>query len=332
MTQHEFDILSEKYAAGQCDALEVALLEKWATLHYQHHDDKRIFDHEAEVKEIDKRLWNRIQNNTDLHPAKIMRLPQWIWIGIAACLTFVVGYFMLTDRETPQIVSLPKEGIETKNKANTRQKVVLPDGSMVFLEKNASIITDENYGKQSRMVYLTGEAFFDVKRNEKLPFLVYSGNLVTEVLGTSFRIKPQPNSKMIEVSVKTGRVSVYATESKKTNKLNGVILTPNQKVVFNTELKTIQQGIVDMPQLVIPNLKAADFQFEEATIASVLISIEKVYGVEIEVANPVINQCAFTGDLNGLNMYKQLDLICESISAKYEIRGTTIFILGNGCK
>ncbi|MEZ4905299.1 MAG: FecR family protein [Spirosomataceae bacterium] len=329
MTQHEFDLLAEKYVTGQCSSEEIALLEKWAAHHY---DEKYTSPNEVEAKILEKQLWQRIESETDLRPIKNIKIPQWIWIGVAACLTVVIGYFVVNKPKSAEIAFVPKEGIETKNRANSRQKVVLPDGSIVMLEKNASIVTDENYGRHSRSVYLTGEAFFEVKRNEKVPFLVHAGDLITEVLGTSFRIKPQQNTKTIEVSVKTGRVSVYSTEPQKKNKRNGVILTPNQKILFNTELKTMEQGIVDLPQLVNQNMKVSDFQFEEATIVSVLKLLQGVYGVEIEVANPVLNQCAFTGDLNGLDMYKQLDLICESISAQYEIRGTTIFVLGNGCK
>jgi len=329
MTQHEFDILAEKYAAGHCSSEETALLERWAAHHY---DEKYAFLIELEAKVLEKQLWQRIETEADLRPVKTIRIPPWVWVGVAACLTIIMGYFVLNEPKFSEVALFPKEGIETKNRANSRQKVVLPDGSTVMLEKNASIVTDESYGQETRSVYLIGEAFFDVKRNEKAPFLVHSGDLITEVLGTSFRIKPQKNAQIIEVSVKTGRVSVYSTEPQKDKKHNGVILTPNQKILFDTQLKTIQQGIVDFPHLVIPNMKPVDFQFDESTVASVLLLLKKAYGVEIEVANPVLNQCAFTGDLNGLDMYKQLDLICESISAQYEIRGTTIFVLGNGCK
>ncbi|MFN3380435.1 MAG: FecR family protein [Runella zeae] len=333
MTKHEFDILSDKFMKGECSPAEIALMEKWADLHFNHHDDKVIFESSSELQAIDTRLWQRIQSDAmPVAQGQLRSLSKWVWVGAAAaCISLVIGYFVFINHPSPEIVSQPTHGIETKNIDNSQQKVVLPDGSIVILAKNASIITDENYNQQTRTVYLKGEAFFQVKRNEKIPFLVQSGNLVTEVLGTSFRISPQPNGKMIEVSVKTGRVSVYAKEPELSKKLNGVILTPNQKALFDNELKTIRQEIVEMPQVIVPDIASTDFQFEEANIETVLALIQKIYGVEIVVANPVLNHCAFTGDLNGLSMYKQLELVCASISAEYEVRGTTVFIQGSGC-
>lgn len=324
MTQHEFDLLSERYLAGHCTTHELNLLEKWTAEQLVRTD----FLEESEAKIVESRVWKRLQTEAQLQPSKIRLLPTWVW-GIAASLSLLVGYFGWQSLPTQTVVELPKQGIESKNTTAIRQKIVLPDGSMVVLEKNASLITDQNYGKQNRTVFLKGEAFFEVKRNEKVPFLVRTGDLVTEVLGTSFHIKPQPNGKTIEVAVVTGRVSVYADEA--TRHLNGVILTPNQKVLFDTELKTIRQGIVEQPTLLVADLPKSNFKFEDATLGEVVKVMQAAFGVEIMIANPILSQCAFTGDLNDLGMYQQLDLICGTINAQYEIRGTTIFIIGNGC-
>jgi hypothetical protein len=163
--------------------------------------------------------------------------------------------------------------------------------------------------------------------------LVYSGGLVTEVLGTSFRIKPKPNSNTIEVSVQKGKVSVYASENKKTgSKLNGVILTTNQKVIFDTEQKTIRQGIVEAPIIIPLEFPKTEFVFEEETIENLIKTLENAYGVEILVSNSNLKLCVFTGDLNNLSLYRQLEFVCGTINAQYEIRGSTVFIVGQGCK
>lgn len=334
MTQNEFDILSDKFLKNECTQDEVIFLEKWVD--DQIENNKYFFDsNDWENREWELKLWNRIRQNTEIKKISFRSKFNWITTGIAACLIMVIGW-LFYNKNNPNTDSINGQfvnrGIESKNIAVKQQKVILPDNSIVILEKNASIITDENYGKRNRTVYLTGEAFFDVKRNTKKPFLVYSGGLVTEVLGTSFSIKPKPNSKMIEVSVKTGKVSVYANETHKTDKFNGVILTPNQKVSFNTELKTISQSIVDLPLIVSSEIVKSDFQFEETTFERITKIFEQAYGVEIVVSNPVLNHCVFTGELNGLTMYKQLEFVCGSINAKYELRGTTIFIIGDGCK
>ncbi|AEI51236.1 FecR family protein [Runella slithyformis] len=325
MTQHEFDLLSEKYLTGHCTPDELDLLNKWTAEQLA----KTDFLEETEAKIIQNRLWKRLRLKAQIRSSKSYSLPAWA-IGIAASLVLLAGYLGGVFAPDQVTAELPKQGIESKNTTAIRQKIVLPDGSVVVLEKGASLITDQNYGKQNRTVFLKGEAFFDVKRNEKVPFLVRSGSLVTEVLGTSFHIKPRTNGKTIEVAVVSGRVSVYAAEA--TQHLNGVILTPNQKVLFDTELKTIRQGIVAQPTLLVADLPKSNFEFEEVALGEVVKVMQTAFGVEIMVANPILSQCAFTGDLNGLGMYQQLDLICGAINAQYEIRGTTIFVLGNGCR
>jgi hypothetical protein len=64
----------------------------------------------------------------------------------------------------------------------------------------------------------------------------------------------------------------------------------------------------------------------------VLKKLENAYGIQIIVENQMLNQCVFTADLNDLPLHTQLDLICKSVNASFEQRGTSIFINGEGCK
>jgi transmembrane sensor len=332
MTHHEFNILSEKYLAGNCSPEEIEMLLKWSDTHFTQNEMNQPFASAAEAMEIEQLLWDKIQSDTlpEIKPLWIRN--RWLWAGVAACFTLLLSYLYVgKDATQTPAPDVAVHGIETKNSASSQQKVTLPDGSLVILAEHASIITEENYGKGTRTVYLTGEAFFDIKRNEKVPFLVHTGDLVTEVLGTSFRIKPRGGSSTIEVSVKSGKVSVYAPNGDGGRKKNGVIITPNQKALYDTKSKTIRQDIVDLPEVILPHQVVSDFQFEEATISSVLTMMQHAYGVDILVGNPIVNDCAFTGDLNGLNMYQQLEMVCGVVNAEYEIRGTTIFVTGSGC-
>lgn len=341
MTNQEYDLLFEKYKQNECTAEDLRFLEKWSSDLYENHK----FADNIETDVTEKKLWTRIEKsllqNTSSNYKTKNKVALFIGrfkrasVGIAACFLAVIGYFLVSNFNNSNDFDLGKQkhGIESKNIANNIQKVILPDNSVVSLEMNASIITDENYGKTNRTVYLEGEAFFEVQSNPQKPFLVYSGGLVTEVLGTSFRIKPKPKSNIIEVSVQKGKVSVYASENKKTgSKLNGVILTTNQKVIFDTDQKTIRQGIVEAPIIIPQEFPKTEFVFEEETLENLIKTLELAYGVEILVSNSNLKQCAFTGDLNNLSLYKQLEFVCGSINAQYEIRGSTVFIVGQGCK
>jgi len=333
MTKVEFEKLTERYNAGKCTPEEIAFVEKWVDLNFGMDGDKLVFESEPEATITGEDMWLNIQDAAGI--SRRWARPwsrEWFFWGMAAsvALLLVAGLFLFgKDKKSPE---LTMTGLETHNTSVNRQRIILPDSSVVTLAKGAGIITSESYGERTRTVRLTGEAFFEIKRNPKKPFLVYSGDLVTEVLGTSFNVKPELEGKTIEVSVVTGKVSVYTSEKDRNQRRSGVIINPNQKVVYNTESKTIRQDIVENPKIVLPDAPELIFKFDEVPVETVLSTLRHAYGMEIVVNNSGLNDCKFTGNLNGFDLFKQLNYICDAIDAQYEVRGTTIFLTGNGCK
>jgi len=326
MTNKEFDSLSEKFNQGKCSEEEIILLRKLADDNFKFSDDSNL---ESSMY-AQNLIWNKL--NVD---KKEVRNVKYFWLtsGLAASILLVFGLIsILNFNDKVELSAVPRLGVETKNNANSLQKITLPDGSHVLLGKNAHIIVAENFGVKTRTVYLTGEAFFTVTKNEKIPFFVHVDNLITEVIGTSFKISKPTSDRMIEVSVKTGKVSVYTYNQNSIKKSNGVIITPNQKAVFNLISRTINESIIDVPQVILQNVKKSDFEFDDVNVNEIFKKIQEIYGIEIIQVNSNINRCVFTGDLNGLDMFKKLDFICSSINANYEVRGSSIFINGEGCK
>ena len=336
MKKKEFDNLLQKFQNGDCTPEEIIFLEGVVNESIVTHSELSIFKDENEMQSEEGRMWNKL-NDELFSKSKIRNFNKhnlWVQITLAACLLLVVSfsiYLYFPEFFRSNVIS--DRGMETQNNANTNQTLTLPDGSKVILEKNSSIIVSEDFGKVNRTVLLKGKAFFKVVRNEKKPFLVRMGNLVTEVLGTSFKVGADNQNKSIEVAVISGKVSVYATSKNGiSKKLNGVVLTPNLKAIYNTENQTIQESIVETPQLLLPNLQKSDFVFDEIQFGDLRDRLKLFYGVDIIFVNREIEKCLFTGDLGGLDLYKQLDVACTSISAKYEVRGATIFVNGKSCK
>lgn len=327
MTKQEFNLLSNKYLQGQCTPEEESYLRLFCA---DLDKDNPLSLAMSEKEEIKNRIWSKIEQAKT--PKKSTKIPALSWsVGIAASILFFLVWNIYTEKNI-SFSTRNLEGMELKNISLVDQKVQLKDGSVVLLKPQSSLIYGKDFNLKKREVFLSGQAYFKVKRDITKPFVVHSGELNTEVLGTSFWVKSNSRKNQIEVSVTSGKVSVYSNKSNDNQSVNGVILTRNQKVIYDVISKNINSTIVDNPTAQLSHeFSKGQLIFQSAPLQSVLSTMSKHYGVEIISTNPNSNDCLITADLNGLPMYTQLDLICKSIAATYEKRGTAIFITGEGC-
>ena len=184
-----------------------------------------------------------------------------------------------------------------------------------------------------REVDLVGEAFFEVKKDPDRPFLVYTDEIVTRVLGTSFTVRNYPAD--VRVSVKTGKVSVLKDSNsgdpqEANGTVEGVILTPNQQVVYARQEKKMTKSLVEDPNVLTPVAKQ-EFEFTDASVAAVFQSIKDAYGVEIVYDEQVLADCHLTASLTDVSLHDKLSLICKAINATYAIIDSHIVIYGKGC-
>lgn len=333
MTQQEFNQLLKRYLEGQTTEQEDQLLTEW----YESPANQVEMPLSASQKEsIRERMWQSIR--TQIRPTLNRRIVRLAWLsGVAACLVLGFAWLYSHNLTTPESLATAlireQTGIVVKNTNPSEQEVTLPDGTKVQLAQNSSLVYEKTFNASRREVYLNGEAFFNVKRDVTKPFVVHTGDLTTEVLGTSFRIRQSEKGKTTEVSVRTGKVSVYAGNEIQHGERNGVIITPNQRVVYDARTRNITPGIVEEPVVVAPkaDLKTV-LVFQETSFEKVLAELTRLYGIEFIISNPAVKDCHITADLNGLTMFTQLELICKSIDATYEKRGTVVFINGEGCR
>lgn len=222
---------------------------------------------------------------------------------------------------------------EIINNSSTELPVNLPDGSKAILKPNSRLSYNESFEGTLREVYLAGEAFFNVKKNPKKPFMVYANGLVTKVLGTSFSIKAFENDKEVIVKVRTGKVSVYAqnTSQNKDPETNGVVLIPNQKVVFSTNDERLTRTLIEKPVLLLTNQELEKFVFKDTSIENIFLALEKAYGVEIIFDKEVMVNCRLTTSLTNENLFEKLDIICAGIEAQYKVVDAQVIISSNGC-
>ncbi|SDD74977.1 FecR family protein [Dyadobacter soli] len=341
MNQHEFDILLQKYLAGQCSPEEERQVLEWSERVHVLAPEPLTGTEQAI---IERKIWKNIRQNA-------LPAPTWrttmvrIGAGIAAAVLFTAALYVLrpeifgsterhlTKQAKPVRVLAPRSNdfLVFKNNSGDDRSLTLEDGSVITLAKSSTLRYPRHFDPKNRQVELEGEAVFNIKRDTSRPFFVYSGELVTQVLGTSFKVTSFGNARTIEVQVLSGKVSVYENEEKSSESRNGVVLRPNQKITFDKEAKKLIPELVEAPVLVELPVQTRDLAFEESPLQTVLNALQKAYDIEIVVENPALNNCTFTGDITGLPLHTQLRFICKSVNASYETRGTTVFVNGEGC-
>ena len=330
--KNNIDTLIQKFLDGNASEQEELILEQYLL----DNPIEGVTLFELEKNDIDSRLRKKLELEVPSKPMKT--LPMYWKIGVSAAAILLVCITLVLTLNPPNGSPLAglldntinNDGIEVKNTSKIPRVILLEDGTKVILEPNSYITYPEHFLKENRKVHLFGEAFFKVKPNPNKPFIVYTENIVTQVLGTSFRIKSFKQSEQIEVSVVSGKVSVYESSNDQEVQKNGIILTPNQKVSFKKNDKKMDISIIPEPIIQIPDT-LYNFKFNEEPVNKVFNLLYMAYGIHIEIENNHIQNCTFTGDLGGLTMNQQLELVCRSINGKYEKRGTSIFVTGTGC-
>ncbi len=258
------------------------------------------------------------------------------WPGEAAT-PEVLTYQRVIERGKPSFR-------EVVNTTAAPRKVLLPDSSYVTLAPKGRLSYDiPSADKARRVVYLTGEAFFEVGRNPARPFLVYANGIVTKVLGTSFTVKAYEDETDITVAVRSGRVSVFAPDKSATTtarddnavfeKLDdGIVLTANQQATYRPESNRLLKTIVAQQAVIHPEKLPTQTVFEEVPVSRILDQLEAGYSITIIYNELDMKDCLLTAKFTDETLQDKIKLICASIGATYETIDAQIIVTGSGCK
>jgi transmembrane sensor len=332
----------------ETEAFWTAFLREYPERYYQVEEARQLviglreIQHQSGLTGQVDAIWHRIENTLeDERPMAVERWLTWqrAWkVAAAVLLILGVGWFGRqqlgkTDFPALEFAQTESEWVETRNEASQVMHVQLADGSRVDLQKGGQLRYRNELAGAQREVYLTGEAFFDVKKNPKKPFVVNANGLVTKVLGTSFRIKAPADAPTVTVDVKTGRVSVYPNQPSRVHdpESKGMVLTPNQKVVFQRDAATLNKLLVEKPLPLIPKKEMQRFVFEDASVDRVFTAIERAYGIDIIFDEEVMQHCTLTMSIDNEDLFQKLDVICKVLDARYKLIDAQIVIYSKGC-
>lgn len=177
--------------------------------------------------------------------------------------------------------STPREWVEVYADMGERREIVLPDSSHVWLNAGTKLIYPKEFNRTIRQVYLSGEMFADVRRDEDRPFIVSADRLEVKVLGTQFNFKSYQEDVKSEVSLVRGKVSV----SLKASKMNGrLTLAPGDILRFNKTNNHIDFLNFD-PDSYANWIDNDNFFFVEQTLGDIVADLRRHFAVDIVVTD-----------------------------------------------
>jgi len=198
-------------------------------------------------------------------------------------------------------------------KPGEHAKIMLSDGTKIWLNAGSNLRYPAKFKGDTREVYLTGEAFFDVAKDKKHPFIIHTDKMDTKVLGTSFNVQAYPDQTTQEVSVLTGRVNVKSTVTEE-----NVYVTPGQKVVFKSQSNKLK-AFTDIPVNSISLWRKNIIVFEDAPLPEVIATINRNYNVTIEIGNKNLNNLKISAYFKELPVNEVVALVCNIINADYKL-------------
>jgi ferric-dicitrate binding protein FerR (iron transport regulator) len=180
-------------------------------------------------------------------------------------------------------------------------EVILADQTHVWLNSGARLAYPSNFHGKTRGVKLTGEAYFEVKRNEKQPFEVNTHGLIINVLGTSFNVDAFEGSKLVNVTLVEGKVNLENVEGKVL-----ATLAPNENASYNTNNNTIEISKVNTT--FYTSWKEGTIYFKDEKLVDIAKKLERWYNVEVVFDQESVKELKFTG---AILKNKPIDQIME---------------------
>lgn len=273
------------------------------------------------------------------HVSKSNSLP-FYWLKFAAILLIVFGLSFYFYTNYPGIDS--NIHLVVKSTGNSvRSKLTLSDGTRIILNSGSELKFKNRFDGETREVYLTGEAYFDVHRDTKHPFIIHTTKMDVQVLGTSFNVKAYPNGKNFETTLIHGSVKVTLAD----HPADAIILKPNEKLTV--------KNIPDNDQKALPSSVTKDVQYAVTTITyltkkdniiletswlknklafnnddfvSVANQMERWYGVKIDITDKEIRDYRFTALFEKETLKEALDALQLTEDFNYKIENSTVHI------
>lgn len=259
--------------------------------------------------------------NKQRHITAFMKVQKY-WLQIAASILLILscGISVLYYTQHKDIEYLAQQNITINSGEHGTSLVTLPDGTLVHLNAKSSLSYKQDFGRDNRKVELSGEGYFEVKKNAEKQFIVGTEVMDITVTGTTFNVYAYEHKNFVEMALVEGSVNV-TTKDPAHNTLN---VKPNQKVIYDkrTGLLSLEETSNKMETAWLTK----ELIFRHEKMKDVFQCLERKFGVTFNIKNKNILQDVYTGSFNDENIRSVLNVLKIHYGFEYTMDEETITI------
>lgn len=268
-----------------------------------------------------KKIHSRLDEDTQTTTHSFLR-SNWLKIAASLLIIFsVVLYFynsgIVPDEKTKIVNTITKEA-----PLGAKLQFKLPDGSYIYLNSGSKLTYPAVFDVTSRQVGLEGEAYFEVAKDARRPFIVKSEDVETKVLGTSFNISTFDPENII-VSLNSGSIQV----SYRSDSTDNTILKPGEQFTYHRSSESALVSSFEKER--INAWKNGLLIFDDCNLNEIVRKLQRWYGVEIQVDGMEnVSQTAwkYSGEFDNESLENVLEGISYVKGLQYKIEGKQVFI------
>lgn len=224
------------------------------------------------------------------------------WRVAAVILLALAGAMAVYQIHTAQTETISPLITVVETPYGVKKSIKLPDGTRVMMNSGTQLIYPTEFAADNRTITFKGEAFFEVAKDPKRPFIIQAGDVTTRVLGTSFNIRRFEEDNEISVAVYTGKVAVK-TQAGQYN-----LLYPSDMGIFHRDRREFERITFDKNN--VCEWTQGILSFHNEDLRTVFNKLEKWYGVKFDIADDVVLQGKYSGEYK----QKSLELVLEGMS------------------
>lgn len=196
----------------------------------------------------------------------------------------------------------------------------LPDGTKVWVNSCTTLQYAEDYGFSNRNIQLSGEAYFEVARDEKKPFIVKTNGIDVKALGTAFNISAYPEDTQLITTLFSGKVAVQPTLTRQQ-----IMLSPNQVAIYYKNGNKIE--VTPYDKNLFAQWRGGYLSFEMMYLQDITKLLERNYNVVFRYENQKIKKFRFSGSFrNSEDLTQILEVIKTNTGIQYQAMQDTVII------